>query len=77
MVKFIMNELLETTLVLGAIFAFCSHGETLLRQGALPIIEQRVTDLFIYLFKILKTIYKQSHTTKVCVEGKKLKIHVK
>ena len=38
------------------------------------ICQAKTVVVFIYLSKILKTIYKQSHTTRVGAEGKKLKV---
>ena len=35
----------KTTLAPGATFAFCPHGEKLLRQGGLPSVVQRITRL--------------------------------
>ena len=38
----------KTTLVPGATFAFCSHGEKLPRQGGLPGVVQRKTHVNSY-----------------------------
>ena len=46
--KFILNinnEHAQDYSCPGATFAFCSHGEKLLRQGRLPGVVQRVTRL--------------------------------
>ena len=52
------------------------RGEGLLESGESHLeVDQNANSVFIYLFKILKTIYKkkQSHTTREGAEGKRLK----